>query len=210
MKTVFYFRINYLKLCLCSLLLLPSLSIQAGSETTDTAPNDEVLVININHQKQFQTTLQINNVDVPFLIDTGANITAIPMKFAATAHLPIEKQIETKTAGGRSFAKLTHIKSLKIGNVELHDIEAILSQNLSEALLGMDSLKFFKMNQSADTLTLSINNELPEKAKSKINQLTPANSDSDNLPETTAITPIKKSVSCDANKHCITRFDNAE
>lgn len=161
----------------------------------------------------FRGKLSINGTELPFLIDTGATLTVIPMKFALQARLPFGRQVDTATAGGRTFDKLTAIDSLRIGNAELRNIEAVLNQHLSEILLGMNTLRFFKMTQSGDTLTLHLNRQLIKQnhLEDRVAVSPEPGADANNKPQSmdyVSPNPITKSVECDASNHCVTRFGN--
>ena len=108
----------------------------------------------------YRGTLLVNQHIMPFIIDTGATTTTIPMKFATEASLPFGSQIELTTAGGRSFAKKTVIERLILGNVELQHIDAILSEYVTEVLIGMNTLKYFHINQSDNKLSLLVNHRI--------------------------------------------------
>lgn len=197
---------------------LPTQTLQNRLSENAVAPvnssTDEAgITLQADSSGHFRGTLLINNFSMPFLIDTGATLTVIPMKLAVAARLPFGKQVETNTAGGRSFAKLTQIDSMKIGSVEIKNIQANINQHLDEVLIGMNTLKFFRMNQTANTLTLVINDTLLKENGLKIGVSEGTVSQGvkekderqmDDAPSK----PITKSVTCDEQKHCITRYDN--
>jgi aspartyl protease family protein len=161
----------------------------------------------------FRGTIMVNNVSMPFLIDTGATFTSIPMKLATAAHLPFGQQIETSTANGRSFDKLTHIDRFIFGSVEIKNLEGLVNQHLSEVLLGMNVLKYFRINQSENIMDLILNEKVLKAGNNEnglsislISQKLPKSDPqyNDNSPSR----PINKSVSCDSQNHCITNYNN--
>jgi aspartyl protease family protein len=190
--------------------LLMSMAVSSVLAQTPTESDRDTLILHADQNGHFSGELTINNVPMPYLIDTGATVTTIPMKYASAANLPLGQQIEIKTAGGRSFGKTTTLKSLKIGPIEIQNIDAHVNPYLSEVLIGMNTLKYFKLVQTADTLSLSINREpqnaaQPQPAATSIASTPPsAPAVTDNTPSR----PIKSQVVCDELKHCITRFDN--
>ncbi|OAI21688.1 TIGR02281 family clan AA aspartic protease [Methylomonas koyamae] len=201
------------------LLLLSVFSVQAEAGTisekrrtlADNADRSGDITLRADDSGHFRGRLSINGRELPFLIDTGATLTVIPMKFAHEARLPFGRQVDTATAGGRTFDKLTVIDSLAIGNTELKHIEAALNQHLTEILLGMNTLRFFKMTQSGDTLTLRLNEQLIEQNHLEDRVAMPPPSDIDSRPQSdyyVSPNPITKSVECDAQKHCVTKFGN--
>jgi len=149
---------------------------------------------------------------MPFMIDTGATRTSIPAKMAVAADLPFGSTIQTSTGGGQVIDRLTRITSLKIGNAEIRNLDANINQYLDEVLIGMNTLKYFNMTQSGDTLTLLANNPLGNNAVSA-----PALDQANNSIPTEALTadkPIKKSVTvkksmtCDEHKVCKTTYSD--
>jgi len=161
----------------------------------------------------FTGNVLINNYSMPFMVDTGATVTTIPMKLAVAARLPLGQQVETSTANGRSFAKLTQVGSLKLGSAEIKNIEAHVNQHLEQVLIGMNTLKYFTLNQTADSMTLSINEQMLKDGKLdagvEVGTTTPQDSAGAVVPRgTTKSNPIRKSQVCDTNQHCITRYGN--
>ncbi len=182
------------------------------SQSGRTERNDD-MVLRADDSGHFRGTLSVNGKEFPFLIDTGATVTAIPMKFALEARLPFGRQVDMVTAGGRTFDKLTVIDSLAIGKTELKNIEAVLNQHLTEILVGMNTLKFFKMTQSGNTLTMSLNKKLikQNRLEDQVAGIPESSSDNRSLPQAdyyVSPNPITKSVECDAQKHCVTKFGN--
>lgn len=172
------------------------------------AAKENTIVFNADQTGHFRGTVWINNISAPFVIDTGATVTTIPMKYASTAQLPYGDQIETQTAGGRVFGKSTVIKNLKIGKFEIHNLTAHLNQHLSEVLIGMNTLKFFRLTQTVDKLILTVNQDLPTKEKpgSEVSIRSVQEKSAADYPP--ASSPISKSIICDESKHCITRYGN--
>jgi aspartyl protease family protein len=117
------------------------------------------VVLKADRQGHFRGTVLINNIPMPFLVDTGATKTSIPAKMAITANLPFGSEIKSNTAGGQISDHMTRINNLKIGGAEIINLNANINQYLDEVLIGMNTLKYFHMTQSGDTLTLIANNQ---------------------------------------------------
>lgn len=180
------------------------------------APSEAVkpgITLHADAAGHFTGNVLINNYSMPFMVDTGATVTTIPMNLAVAARLPLGKQIETSTANGRSFAKLTQVGSLKLGTAEIKNIEAHVNQHLEQVLIGMNTLKYFTLNQTAESMTLSINEQMLKDGKLdagvEVGTTTPQNTESAaSPPGTLRSNPIRKSQVCDINQHCITRYGN--
>ncbi|MDD2760890.1 MAG: retropepsin-like aspartic protease [Methylomonas sp.] len=173
------------------------------------------LIIHADPQGHFRGTVLINDVPMPFLIDTGATKTSIPANLAYAARLSFGETVNSNTAGGKVVDRLTQISSLKIGNAEIRNIDAHINQYLDEVLIGMNTLKYFNISQSGDTMILVANgSSLQEIAQapmpSRITSITPptiqgtvASSQPIKKPAT-----IKKSVTCDARQVCTTKYSD--
>jgi aspartyl protease family protein len=111
--------------------------------------------IEVDSNGHYRGTVLINNVAMPFLIDTGATRIVVPTSMAYSARLPLGKAVQASTANGFVSQRSTLIKSLKIGNMEVKNIDASVNDRLDEVLVGMSFLKLFRMTQDKNVLTLT-------------------------------------------------------
>jgi aspartyl protease family protein len=132
----------------------PALSINL--KPIDLTPGG--ISLKTDRQGHFRGTVLVNNIPMPFLIDTGATTTVIPAKMARVASLPLGRFVQSSTAGGKVTDRATRISSLKIGNAEIRNLEAHINEHLDEVLIGMNTLKYFRMMQDGNTLTLVASN----------------------------------------------------
>lgn len=144
----------------------------------------------------YRGVVLINNVALPFLIDTGATQTVIPTKMAYAAQLPLGEASQTSTANGLAVIRLTRINSLKIGNVEIRNLEAATTDRLEEVLIGMNALRLFRMTQEGNTLTLVA---YPDEVSS-VENTAPV------TPEHHVKETWTKIVQCDEHKVCKTSY----
>jgi aspartyl protease family protein len=170
------------------------------------------VILKTDRQGHFRGTVLVNNVPMPFLIDTGATRTSIPAKMAVAADLPFGSAIQSSTAGGQVIDRLTRINSLKIGNAEIRNLDANINKYLDEVLIGMNTLKYFNMTQSGDTLTLVANNPLENNSVSaqaphQSNNRIPIEALTLDKPIKKSIT-LKKTVTCDELKVCKTTYSD--
>ena len=160
----------------------------------------------------FKGTVIINDVPMPFLIDTGASHTTLPMGMANMARLPAGRSIQSQTAGGEVIGQLTRADSLKIGNAELRNIDVVTNQHLEEVLIGMNTLKHFRMTQTENSLTLVANSnpaqiDETERNLSSAQPPQPTETEDDEPADLKAPTRWKKSTACDnAGLHCRTVY----
>ncbi|MDD5319507.1 MAG: TIGR02281 family clan AA aspartic protease [Methylococcales bacterium] len=170
------------------------------------------VILKTDRQGHFRGTALVNNVPVPFLIDTGATQTVIPRKMAVDASLPFGRFIEASTAGGKVAERETRINSLVIGNAVIKNLDAHINDHLDEALIGMNTLKYFHMTQSGDTLTLVANNQLGNSAPSaqafhQSNDRIPIDTLAPDKPIKKPIA-LKKTVACNERKVCKTTYSD--
>lgn len=99
----------------------------------------------------------INDKPTVFLLDTGATDVAVPEDLAKQMGLIRGQAISVMTANGIARAYQTEIRSLKLGNITLHNVRAAITPGMQglEVLLGMSALKQLDFNQSGDILTLT-------------------------------------------------------
>jgi len=118
-------------------------SLSVTSFYSKTQPNTRPLVIPYigGH---YRIKGFINTKMLSFLIDTGATTVAISRDFAKRAHIkiPTNPSGSAKTANGVVDVYSVTLKRIKIGNIELRNVQASILPNLTgEALLGMSFLK---------------------------------------------------------------------
>jgi aspartyl protease family protein len=123
--------------------------------TTVSGPIKEI-ELQRNAYGHYVATGTINANDVTFLLDTGASDIAIPESLADEIGLTKGPAITVKTANGNTRAYLTHLDSVALGDIELHDLNATILPNITgeEVLLGMNFLKHFEITQKGRTLTI--------------------------------------------------------
>jgi aspartyl protease family protein len=199
-----------------------NLLIKKGAETLIKSPivarNIEPIdwvaggvILHTDRQGHFRGTALVNNIPMPFLIDTGATKTSIPASMAIAAGLPFGSEIQSSTAGGQVIDRQTRINSLKIGNAEIRGLDANINQHLKEILIGMNTLKYFQMTQSGNTLTLTANNQednwLPTQDINQLNNRSPTVALESNKFVKKNIT-VKKTVTCDQVKSCKTTYSD--
>lgn len=187
--------------------LIPTAVLEKKAKPIDSVSGG--VILKTDSQGHFRGTALINNVEMPFLIDTGATRTSIPEKLAVAAGLKFGSTVESNTAGGLVTDHLTRINSLKIGNAEIKNLDATINQYLEEVLIGMNTLKFFKITQNGDTLTLVANNSSGKKplAVNHWDNVMPIDREASDTPIKKP-SSMKKTVTCDEHKVCTTTYSN--
>ena len=101
---------------------------------------------------------QINGGAIRFLVDTGATTIAIPASDANRLRIDYRsgRRGTTQTAGGPTPVFLVTLDSVRVGGIELQNVEAIvIEQGLPIALLGNSFLNRMEMRRESQTMTLT-------------------------------------------------------
>lgn len=107
----------------------------------------------------FWLRAEVNGVEAPFLVDTGATLTAVSLPLAREARLDPRSggvPVRIMTANGAVTADLTTIDSMRFGNVEATGLDAVIAPNLGEVnVIGMNLLsRLASWRVEGDTLVL--------------------------------------------------------
>lgn len=106
----------------------------------------------------FMADGQINGGAIRFMVDTGATSIALPAGDAIRLRIDYRKgrRGTTQTAGGPTAAYAVTLDSVRIGGIELHNVDAIvIEQGLTVALLGNSFLNRMEMRREGQTMTLT-------------------------------------------------------
>ncbi len=105
----------------------------------------------------FQANGQINGRGVTFLVDTGATLIALSQAEAERLGLNYAKgqRIGLRTANGDTVGWRIALDSVRLGDVEVFNVEAVVQPApMPFILLGNSFLTRFQMKRENDTLTL--------------------------------------------------------
>lgn len=100
---------------------------------------------------------QINGGAIQFIVDTGATAVSIPASEAIRLRIDYRKgrRGTTQTAGGPTEAYAVTLDSVRVGGIELHNVEAIvIERGLTVSLLGNTFLNRMEMRREGQTMTL--------------------------------------------------------
>ncbi|MEK6246072.1 MAG: TIGR02281 family clan AA aspartic protease [Pseudomonadota bacterium] len=106
----------------------------------------------------FMTDGQINGGAIRFLVDTGATAVAIPASEANRLRIDYRKGRRgiTQTASGPTEMYIVRLDSIRIGGIELQNINAIvIERGLDISLLGNTFLNRMEMRREGQTMTLT-------------------------------------------------------
>lgn len=119
---------------------------------------ESVLVLKRNRYGHYVTTGFINGKSVTFMLDTGATNVAVPSTVAREVGLTKGAAMRVNTANGIATAYQTRIGALRVGAIELYDVNASIVPGMKgqQILLGMSVLKQVEFSQVGDELTLKL------------------------------------------------------
>jgi aspartyl protease family protein len=105
----------------------------------------------------FVSTGQINGARVQFLIDTGATDVSMSKREADRIGLEYRsgRPVLLATANGNAEGYQIYLASVRLGEVEIYNVQAIVSENpLPFVLLGNSFLTHFQLKRENDSLIL--------------------------------------------------------
>lgn len=134
---------------------LPAQTVAGGETRVEMAPDGH-----------FWINAEVNGVTAPFLVDTGATLTAVSVPVARSANLGPRSggvPVRISTANGTVSAQLTTIDNLRFGNVMAGGLDAVIAPNIGETnVIGMNLLSRLKSwRVEGQTLILVPNNPQP-------------------------------------------------
>ena len=114
------------------------------------------IVLPVGSGGHFLAQGSINGRAMQFMVDTGATSVAIGQSDAQRMGIDYQKgqPVRLNTANGVAQGWLVRLRSVRIGDVEVFDVEGIVGPNMPYALLGNSFLSRFTMNRSSDTMVL--------------------------------------------------------
>ena len=115
------------------------------------------VIMTADNQGHFYTTGTVNGVSVRFLVDTGATMISLGASDARRIGLDFNRGQKgmTQTANGHSVVSKIQLDTVRIGDVSLHNVDALIHQTeMPMALLGMSFLNRMEMQRDGSTMTL--------------------------------------------------------
>jgi aspartyl protease family protein len=112
--------------------------------TPGEAPPTGTLSYRADQRGHFWVDAAVNGAPVRFMIDTGASAVVLTMSDAAAAGYGrgnLSFNIAMSTANGRARAAQIKLREVRIGQLAISDVQAMVAENLNTSLLGMTFLK---------------------------------------------------------------------
>lgn len=101
---------------------------------------------------------RINGVPAAMMVDTGASLISLPASDAVRMGIDYRRGrvVQTSTANGMSRAYLVRLDTVRIGDMELSQFDALVHEGgLTVILLGNSFLNRFDMRRDGEQMTLT-------------------------------------------------------
>jgi aspartyl protease family protein len=104
----------------------------------------------------FMANGTVNGRAIQFMVDTGATSVAMGMSDAQRLGIDFQKgtPVRMNTANGVAQGWRVMLNSVRVGEVEVYNVEAVVGPNMPFALLGNSFLSRFSMNRNSDVMVL--------------------------------------------------------
>jgi len=115
------------------------------------------IIMTADSQGHFYTTGNINGTSLRFIVDTGATMISLGASDARRVGLDFNRgqKAMTQTANGQTIVSKVQLDTVRIGDVTLHNVDALIHQtDMPIALLGMSFLNRMEMQRDGSTMTL--------------------------------------------------------
>ena len=132
-------------------------SVGAGGGPGKAAGQGSKIVLSAGSGGHFMTSGQINGRAAQFMVDTGA--TSVSMTVADAERLGVDyksgRRTQLSTANGVVIGWQIQLTSVRVGDVEVFNVEAVVaSRDMPFILLGNSFLTRFQMLRTNDEMTL--------------------------------------------------------
>ena len=128
-------------------------------EATPAPFSGRQIVLSAGPGGHFTTNGAINGQSTQFLVDTGATSISISQVEAERMGLRFRegRRLMTQTANGAVPAYQVQLASVRVGDVEVRNVDAIvIPGQMSHVLLGNSYLNRFQMRRDNESLTLEL------------------------------------------------------
>jgi aspartyl protease family protein len=115
------------------------------------------IVIPVGPGGHFITAGAINGQTVRFMVDTGATLIALSRDEAARLNLDLRsaRRVSTQTAGGVATAWMLPLERVRVGDVEVYGVMAVVTDApMPFILLGNSFLERFQWRRDNDVMRL--------------------------------------------------------
>lgn len=133
------------------------IAIGGHASRTKTVRSTATAVLNADDRGHFMVEGQINGGPMRMMVDTGATMVALSAEDAMRLGIDYRKGQVGMVNTANGVAKVYRVKldSVRVGEIELHHVDAAVQENgLPFALLGMSFLNRTAMQRDGERMTL--------------------------------------------------------
>jgi aspartyl protease family protein len=130
----------------------------AGPMAAAGASGNASVILKADGQGHYLTTAQVNTATVQFLLDTGASSVVLNKSDAERAGIAYKNApvSYTQTANGVGTVWRVKINRLRIGELELNNVDAVVNDApMPFGLLGMSALNRTDMKREGENMVLT-------------------------------------------------------
>ncbi len=139
-----------------STLRIGDAPVSVGTNRYGSSTQGDKIVLPMGQGGHFFAQTVIHGVTMPFMVDTGA--TAVAIGYSDAQRMGIDykrgRPVQMGTANGVAQGWMVKLRSVRIGDVEVFDVDAVVGPNMPTGLLGNTFLNRFSMNRSNDVMVL--------------------------------------------------------
>ena len=131
--------------------------VSIGGNKNATGSSSNKIVLMAGSGGHFLSQGTINGRAVQFMVDTGASAVGLSVAEAERAGVNYKagQEVRMQTANGMVPGWLVKLASVRVGDVELHDVDAVVGlQSMPYVLLGNSFLSRFQMRRDNDQMVL--------------------------------------------------------
>ena len=134
-------------------------TLRMGQAYSAPSSSRQSVTLNADTRGHFITQGSINGGSVRFLVDTGATFVSLPASEAQRLGIDYLRgqQGRIQTANGIAVAYKVKLDSVRIGDIEVSNVDAVVSRNdaMGVVLLGMSFLNRMEMKRDSQSMTLT-------------------------------------------------------
>jgi aspartyl protease family protein len=121
----------------------PAQSVNASARSALGAPATNAMRYPANARGEVRLDADVDGATVHFVVDTGANLVTLTLADAEAAGInpaALAFSMKMSTANGETRAAPILLRGIRVGQLSLDDVQAVVVRNLSVSLLGMSFL----------------------------------------------------------------------
>ena len=134
-------------------------TLPVGSHFSRSRQNDNASVtLQADSRGHFVTPVQINGLSVSMVVDTGATLVMLSADEARRMGIDYKSgmRVTVATANGRVPAYQVRLNAVRVGDIELNQVDALVQENgLGVGLLGMSFLNRTQMRRDGEQMVLT-------------------------------------------------------